>query len=385
MVHFRDCGSIDFIPTDCRQKLWESDSVFSQGDSRIKQFDDRIVYAGDIQTLDVVEVSDSIENLVGTADSANEGTVLKQQIEDRAVYREGELLETTPGLVVTQHSGEGKANQYYLRGVNLDHGTDLRITVDGMLVNERTHAHGQGYADLNFLIPELIKSMGYKKGPYYAEEGDFSSVGSINVNYLDTLERGIAKATVGQEGYQRALLADSNKLGMGNLLFALEYMHNDGPWTNPEDFRKFNGVLRYSRGDAHDYFNITAMAYKSEGNATNQIAQRAVDSGLISRFGSLDPSDGSDTSRYSLSGAWQHTADNSVTKINLYAIANHLDLFSNFTYFLNDPVHGDQFEQSDDRVTTGMNASHTWLTKWGGRELENTVGCSYKMTIFLSV
>jgi hypothetical protein len=331
-------------------------------------------YAGGIQTLDVVEVTDTTENLIGSADSANEGTVLQKQIEARPAYRIGELLEVTPGLIVSQHSGEGKANQYYLRGINLDHGTDLRITVDGMLVNERTHGHGQGYSDLNFMIPELISSIQYRKGPYYASEGDFASAGAVDINYVNTLPQGIASVTIGQDNYERALFADSVKLGPGNLLFAFEGVHNDGPWVNPEDFRKYSGVLRYSVGDALNGFNITAMGYKSLDTATNQIARRAVDEGLISRFGTLDPSDAVDASRYSLSAAWQRTADNSVTKANAYIIGNHLALFSNFTYFLNDPVNGDQFEQSDRRVTTGLNASQTWISRWGGHEVENTVG-----------
>ena len=330
--------------------------------------------AEDVQTLGVVEVTESAENVAGAADSASEGVVPRREVEAQVAYEPGELLETTPGLVVTQHSGEGKANQYFLRGVNLDHGTDLRVTVDGMLVNERSHAHGQGYADLNFLIPELISGIQYKKGPYYADEGDFSSVGAINVGYLDTLERGIAKATIGQDGYRRGLLADSSKLGMGTLLFGLEYVHNDGPWRISENFQKLNGVLRYSLINGQNSVNVTAMAYGSEGNATNQVPRRAVGEGLIGRFGSLNPTDGSDTSRYSLSGAWQHTGDNSVTKGSAYVIASRLDLFSDFTYFLNDPVHGDQFEQSDRRVTEAVNLSHSWLTKWGGREVRNTIG-----------
>lgn len=332
------------------------------------------VFAEDIQTLDVVEVVDSAENVVGTADSANEGTVLKKQLDARTVYRPGGLLEIMPGLIVTQHSGEGKAGQYYLRGFNLDHGTDLRITVDGMLVNQRTHGHGQGWADLNFLIPELVGSMQYKKGPYYAEDGDFASAGATNLNYVNTLKQGIAVATAGQNGYSRALLADSSGIGNGSLLYALEYLHYDGPWTSPEDFLKLNGVLRYSIGSEENGFNITAMAYKSEGNATNQIARRAVDSGLISRFDSLDPSDGAETSRYSLSSSWQRAGGSSVTKANIYMIAHELDLYANVTYFMDDPVNGDQFKQSDRRVMTGFNTSHVWLTNWGGHEAENTIG-----------
>jgi len=197
-----------------------------------------LAFAEDIQTLDVVEVTEDVESMVGTADSANEGIATEEEVQARPYYRIGELLEVTPGLVVTQHSGEGKANQYFLRGVNLDHGTDLRITVDGMLCNEPTNAHGQGYCDLNFMIPELINAIQYRKGPYYAAYGDFSSVGAIDVSYVDTLKQGIAMATVGFDSYERGLLADSVKLGRGNLLGAMEYVHNNGPWTNPADFEK---------------------------------------------------------------------------------------------------------------------------------------------------
>jgi hypothetical protein len=333
-----------------------------------------LAHAGDIQTLDVVEVTDTTENLVGTADSANEGTAPREEVQSIPYYRVGEVLEVTPGLIVTQHSGEGKANQYFLRGVNLDHGTDLRITVDGMLVNERTNAHGQGYSDLNFMIPELIDTIQYRKGPYYAEYGDFSSVGAIDINYIDTLKQGVAKTTVGFDGYERGLLADSIKLGKGNLLGAVEYVHNDGPWTNTADFRKVNGVLRYTLGDAQDKFTFAGMAYTGQGVATNQIAERAVTEDLISRFGTLDPSDFTFTRRYSLSGAWQHTSGNSVTKANLYMIDKTMELYSNFTYFLDDPIHGDQFEQHDRRISSAFNVSHTWTVTWAGHEVENQVG-----------
>ncbi|MGP8004109.1 MAG: TonB-dependent receptor [Smithella sp.] len=328
------------------------------------------IYAGDIQTLDVVEVTDSTEKQTGPEDSATEGSINSEDIQSRPYYRPGELLEGTPGLIVTQHSGEGKANQYFLRGVNLDHGTDLRITVDGMDVNERTNAHGQGYSDLNFMIPELIDDMQYRKGPYYAEYGDFSSVGTIDIHYVDTLKQGIAKTTVGFDGYERELLADSVKLGGGNLLCALEYLHNDGPWNNTADFQKGNAVLRYTTGE----FTFTGMAYASRGVATNQIPERAVDEGLISRWGTIDPSDYTSTERYSLSGAWKHTGADSVTKADMYVIDKMMVLYSNFTYFLDDPVHGDQFEQWDDRITAAFNISHTRIDNWGGHDVENKVG-----------
>ena len=336
------------------------------------------VWAGGEQVLEKVVVIGSSTNLIGVADSANVGTVTKQQLEARTVYRPGELLEATPGLIVSQHSGEGKANQFYLRGFNLDHGTDLRTTVDGMLVNQRSHAHGQGWTDLNFLIPELATGLEYKKGPYYASEGDFSSAGAVSVKYANTLDQGIASVGLGQNGFRRVLLADSPTFGNGRLLYALESMHNDGPFVHPDRFRKVNGVLRYSEGDAANGFNVSAMGYRATWNATDQIPKRAIDAGQLDRFDAIDTSDGGQAHRYSLSGAWRRGDTSSSTQVNAFLIDWKLDLFSNFTYFLDDPLNGDQFSQPDRRRTTGLNASHTWRMAGLGSESENTVGAQFQ-------
>ena len=330
--------------------------------------------ADEEKSLATVTVETSRNSQLGIAGSANEGLVTQQQLEARTVYRPGEILEAVPGLVVSQHSGEGKANQFYLRGFNLDHGTDLRTTVEGMLVNQRSHAHGQGWTDLNFMIPELITRLDYQKGPYYAAEGDFSSAGSANVVYADKLAAGIASIGIGQFGYRRALLADSPEVGNGNLLYALELFKKDGPFTNPDDYRKINGVLRYSEGSSANGFNVTAMAYRGRWNATDQIARRAVDSGQIGRFDALDSTDGGKSQRFSLSGAWNRTTAEGSTSVNAYVLYNKLDLYSNFTYFLDDPVNGDQFNQRDRRTTTGLNMSHTLPTPLLGRESETTIG-----------
>ncbi|HEX8604561.1 MAG TPA: TonB-dependent receptor, partial [Pseudoduganella sp.] len=293
-----------------------------------------------------------------------EGSVTQRQLEARTTYRPGELLEATPGLVVSQHSGEGKANQFYLRGFNLDHGTDLRTTVDGMPVNQRSHAHGQGWTDLNFVIPELAARLDYRKGPYSAQGGDFASAGATDIAYAHRLTSGIANLTVGQNGYGRALLADSVDIeggaNTGSLLYALETLHNDGPFTQGDNYRKVNGVLRYSEGFANNGFSVTAMAYRASWNATDQIPQRAVDSGTLGRFDAIDPTDGGGARRYSLSAAWARTTDEHSIKLSAYAIANRLELFSNFTYFMDDPVNGDQFAQPDRRVTSGFDASYAW-------------------------
>ncbi|GGY73926.1 TonB-dependent receptor [Pseudoduganella plicata] len=324
--------------------------------------------------LQRVLIDASRTSQLGIADSAADGTVTQRQLAARTSYRPGELLEATPGLIVSQHSGEGKANQFYLRGFNLDHGTDLRTTVDDMPVNQRSHGHGQGWTDLNFLIPELAARLDYSKGPYSAANGDFSSAGATAITYANRLPRGAFDVTIGQDGYRRALLADSPAAAGGNLLYALEVLHNDGPFTRGDDYRKLNGVLRYSQGYANNGWHVTAMAYGANWNATDQIPQRAVDAGALGRFDAIDPTDGGSAHRYSISGAWRRTTEDSASKVSAYVIANRLDLFSNFTYFLDDPVHGDQFAQPDRRVTTGFDARHGWHLHAGDVLTSTTVG-----------
>ncbi len=331
------------------------------------------------QQLQEVVIESSRNSQLGIAGAASAGVVTQKQLEARTVYRPGELLEATPGLIVSQHSGEGKANQFYLRGINLDHGTDLRTTVDGMLVNERSHAHGQGWTDLNFLIPELAQRMEYRKGPYYADQGDFASAGAVSVVYANRLPEGIASIGIGQNGFRRTLLADSPKFGNGNLLYAIELFHNDGPFVHGDDYRKANGVLRYSEGNEANGFNVSLMAYKARWNATDQIPQRAIDTGLLnSRFDAIDSSDGGNSHRYSLSTGWQKSTETTTSRFNAYVVGQQLDLYSNFTYFLDDPVNGDQFNQPDRRVTTGINASHTWQMPGLGLNSENTLGVQFQ-------
>jgi hypothetical protein len=297
---------------------------------------------------------------LGLLDSANAGSVSQKELAMRTIYRPGELLEATPGLIASQHSGEGKANQFYLRGFNLDHGTDLATYVDDMPVNQRSHAHGQGWTDLNFLIPELTARLDYRKGPYSAREGDFASAGSASVIYANRLARNVATVSAGQNGYLRTAVAASNELAAGVLTYALEALHNDGPFTHGDDYRKLNGVLRYSRGYANNGWSVTAMAYRGRWHSTDQIPERAVDAGSIGRFDAIDPTDGGEAKRFSLSGVWRSTQADSASKVNAYVIRNQLDLWSNFTYFMIDPVHGDQVAQPDRRVTSGANGAHTW-------------------------
>ena len=324
--------------------------------------------------LDAITVTGHYDNAVGTSDAASQGAVTATLIANRPALRTGELLEFVPGMIVTQHSGDGKANQYFLRGFNLDHGTDFATYVDDVPVNMRTHAHGQGYTDLNFLIPELVGRIDYKKGPYFAEEGDFASAGAAHMGLVNELPQGIASVTGGSNGYMRALLADSFKAADGTLLYGLDFGRNNGPWDKPEEARRYNGVLRYTGGTRADGFNLTAMAYRNTWNSTDQVPLRAVQSGLIDRFGAIDPSDGGSTSRYSLNYAMHKRDADHAFEMNAYAVHSKLDLFSDFTYFQDNPVTGDQFHQSEKRNMVGVNAAQTWFGKMGRFDVQNKIG-----------
>src|SRR5262245_10828766 len=321
-----------------------------------------------------VEVNGRADDMLGIASSASEGATGRNELMMRPILRTGELLETVPGLIVTQHSGEGKANQYFLRGFNLDPGTDFRVTVGGIPVNMPSHGHGQGYADLTFLIPELVDTVQYRKGPYFAEEGDFSAAGAVRIEYIRSLPDLRADVTGGSFGYQRALVAGSARAGGGDLLAAGEFAHDDGPWERPDDFRRANGLVRFSRGDAARGFSVTAQGTEAIWDSTDQVPQRAVEEGLLDRFGAVDPSDGGSSARYALSGELHRGSTKGLSSLDGYLLDSRLELFSNFTYLLDDPINGDQFEQEDRRRVAGLSAARTWFGSWSGRRVESSVG-----------
>ena len=301
------------------------------------------------------------------------GDISQAQIQSEPLLRPAAILENVPGLIVTQHSGEGKANQYFLRAFNLDHGTDLALEVDDMPVNMPTHAHGQGYSDFNFVIPELAADLRYKKGPYYADEGDFATAGTARVGLVNELP-GSAAAEFGENGYRRELFMGSTEFASGMLLGAGEVYHNDGPFDVPDDFNRLNGVVRYFRGDASDYFTLTAMAYSGKWNSTDQVPLRAISEGLIDRFGSLNPTDGGVSTRSSLSFSRLTRSGEDLLQVSAYVIRYKLDLWSTFTYYLRDPINGDQMLQHDDRVVYGSKASKSWFTSFLGAPTTNLIG-----------
>jgi outer membrane receptor protein involved in Fe transport len=330
-------------------------------------------YADDL-ALATVEVKGHYDNGVGTSGAASQGSVTAELIANRPALRPGELLEFVPGVIVTQHSGDGKANQYFLRGFNLDHGTDFATFVDGMPVNMRTHAHGQGYTDLNFLIPELVDRINYKKGPYYADEGDFASAGAAHMALANKLKDNSGSTTIGEHQYLRAVLTGSTPLGGGNLLYGVEQGHNNGPWQNPEAFHKTSAVLRYSQGGSDNQFSVTGMAYKGGWYASSQIPLRAVQSGALDNYGAVDPSEGGQTSRYSLSATLRRRGGDTLLQANAYLVQSSLDLYNNPTYFLDDPVNGDQLRQTEKRRIGGFDAAQTWFSRWGALEVNNKIG-----------
>jgi hypothetical protein len=344
-------------------------------------------------TLQPVIVTGRQESLVGIAGSASEGVVGQDEISERPILRPGEVLETVPGMIITQHAGGGKANQFFLRGYNLDHGTDFSVFIDGAPINLPSHAHGEGYDDLNILIPELVETVDYNKGVYNALVGDFSSAGSASLQYYDRLPANIALTTIGENGYERVLLAMSHTFGEndlwnfngtprvvpdvnpGTLLGAVEWFHNDGPFTPPENFRKLNGFLRYSIGSENNGFSLTFTGYSGAWTGENQLPLRAILRDEITYFGNLNPWDGGDSQRYILSAEWHgHLTDNSTTKAILYAQYYDLNLFSDFTYYLVNPILGDQFEQGDRRVIGGFWLDHKISSAFLGQPMINEFG-----------
>ncbi|MFN6996757.1 MAG: TonB-dependent receptor [Aquincola tertiaricarbonis] len=304
------------------------------------------------------------DNAVGSSDAASQGVIRAELLKSRPALRPGEVLEFVPGVIVTQHSGDGKANQYFLRGFNLDHGTDFATTVNGLPVNMPSHGHGQGYSDLNFLLPELVERVEYRKGPYFARNGDFSSAGSADIAYRRSLDAPFAQVTLGENGYRRGVLGGSTTVASDlTLLAAFEGLHNDGPWRVPEDMKKSNGVLTLSGGSAAQGWSTSLMGYSARWTATDQIPERlvgsTVDGRRFGRFDSLDDSTGGSTERYSLSGEWHRDGAAGRTQLSAYAMAYRLDLNSNFTYALERPDDGDQFKQRDERKVFGLQASHS--------------------------
>jgi opacity protein-like surface antigen/outer membrane receptor protein involved in Fe transport len=310
-----------------------------------------------------------------TPQLASQMTVSGADINARPITRPGEVVEAAPGLAAIDHSDGGKANQYYLRGWNLDHGTDFATFVDDMPINLPSNVHGQGYTDLNWLIPEAINGVEIRKGPYFADVGDFQNAGNLHVSLRDSVDQNIAGVTAGSFGYLRYFALGSTKVdGGGNLLYAGELNTYNGPWTTPDDVRKFSGIVRYSQGTATDGLSVTAAAYTNTWNAADQIPLRAVATGQIGLYGELDPTDGGDSSRFSLSARVAQSDSDGLWKANVSFVRYTLDLYNNFTWDTVDPTNGDQFHQHENRFYTGAGVSRTINGTLAGLPTETVFG-----------
>jgi hypothetical protein len=284
------------------------------------------------------------------------------------------VLEAVPGIVVTQHSGSGKSNQLFARGFNLDHGTDLATSLFGVPLNLPSHGHGQGYTDLNPLIPELVGTVRWRLGPYDVRDGDFASAGAVDIDYVRRLERGFARLEAGSYDHLRSVFADSHDVGGGTLLAALELQHTDGRFDVDQDYEKKNAFVSWST----DSLRIAGFAHAAAWTSTDQIPSRAVQQGALSRFGSLDPTAGGRTDWFGAVAEWTPPRRDGELRVLAYGFHYELDLWSNFTYALNDPTAGDQFEQRDRRATFGGEASRTWQLGNDDLPLELSLGTEFR-------
>jgi hypothetical protein len=327
-----------------------------------------------------VVVTRHYDNAVGTSDAASEGVMEAGLLRNRPAMRPGEILEFIPGVIVTQHSGDGKANQIFLRGFNLDHGTDFATSVNGIPANLPTHAHGQGYADLNFLIPEMVQRVEYRKGPYHAKGGDFSLAGSADVSYRTSFDRPFLDVGVGQRGFRRSVAGGSTAVGAAlTLVAALEAMGHDGPWVVPQGLKRHNGVLTLSGLGDNSTWQVSVMGYQAKWTASDQVPERLLNTPGFSRFGSFDPTAGGNTARHSVSGQWAYTnGQGGVLRAQAYAVRSAMDLYSNFTYALERPEQGDQFRQQDQRTVWGGSLSHAISHGWMERLARSQWGLQWR-------
>jgi hypothetical protein len=261
--------------------------------------------------------------------------------------------------------------------------------MDGVPINEQSNAHGQGYTDLNFMIPELVEDLSYAKGPVNVEAGDFNTAGSANFAYVDKLKASIVSLTMGDFGYQRALAASQLSVLGGNLIYALEISNYDGPWTVPEANKKYNGFLRYSRGPADSKWVLSASVLEASWNATNQVPESAIADGMINEFGALDPTDGGNRRRDAVWTSWTGKGNDTETDLLGYVIVSHMQLWNDFTYDLSGgglgPAAGeptcqncDQFEQEDERTREGATARYKFPFQLGNLQTKNEVGLDFR-------
>ena len=334
-----------------------------------------VVVTGTATFRNIADIPNPAESLVGIASAASQGAITAAQLEARPVMRPGEVLETVPGLIVSQHSGEGKANQYYLRGFNLDHGTDFSTTIAGVPVNTPTGAHAHGYTDISFLIPELVSGVQFKKGPYFADEGDFSAAGAANINYVNRLDAPIVRLSAGNNGWGRVMAARLAGHRGGHPA----RRHRGEPERRPLAAR---GSLREGeRRAAVQPRRSTQRLLRDRHGLLGRLELHRPGGAAGRRQRARFPASGiwtaptaARTSRQSVAADFQRSTGPSSLRATAFVLRNRLNLFSNFTYFLDDPVNGDQFEQAERRTAAGGRVTYRRLGRVFGRHAESALG-----------
>lgn len=350
-AHTNEFGFYTIDKTNINDPLLISALGFKKQTFKVTEAESKIVLAEDIYKLDLVIIQPKISAM---------NVISKIDLQTNPVNSSQEILRKVPGLFIGQHAGGGKAEQIFLRGFDIDHGTDIALAVDGIPVNMVSHAHGQGYADLHFVIPETVDKIDFGKGPYYANKGDFATAGYVGFQTKEKFEKSNISLEVGQFNTLRTIavfnLLEKNK--NQNAYIAIEHILTDGPFDSPQNFKRLNLFGKYTGIFANNSkFSFQLSRFTSKWNASGQIPQRLVDNGTISRFGAVDDTEGGNTSRTNVNfSIIKPISENTFLKANTFYSYYDFELYSNFTFFLEDPINGDQIKQKEQRNIYGFNA-----------------------------
>jgi hypothetical protein len=326
-----------------------------------------------------------VTNTIGAPIAASAGIITQADIMNKPYNRTTEFLEQIPGFVATSETNPVDANTMYLRGFLLDHGTDFAFFIDDVPINLPSNSHAQGFSDMNPVIPELVQYVEFAKGPYYAQVGDFSAVGFLNVHYFDSLPAGIFKIEAGKNDWFRGLVANSGDVGPGVLLYAVEANYYNDYNAVPEHVNKFTTMLRYTIKDECDKITFSVWGYNGQGTIAGVIPQRLTQPGIIVYNANLSPTDFIVRDSLTFNTQWEHDWGNdAVTKANAYAYYFSMSLIENPTGYLNDPVNGDQIDQIDRRWVSGFNLAHSWNSCLFGDTVRNTVGAQLRHDVIPS-
>ena len=372
-AHTNDLGMFSIDKTTIGDLLEISALGYKKLNYKVVDGANNIILEDDIFRLNEIVIQQKLSAM---------NVISKIDLQTTPVNSSQEILRKVPGLFIGQHAGGGKAEQIFLRGFDIDHGTDIAISVDGMPVNMVSHAHGQGYADLHFVIPETVEKIDFGKGAYYADKGDFATAGYVAFQTKEKLDKSSISFEAGQFNTLRtvALFNLLDKQKKQSAYIASEYILTDGPFDSPQNFNRVNLLGKYSAIlDDNSKFSITASRFSSKWDASGQIPQRLVDNGTISRFGAVDDTEGGNTSRTNFNASLKKPIDeNTFMKANAFYSKYEFELYSNFTFFLEDPINGDQIKQKENRSIYGMNTELNRKVKNNNWDVQFQLGLGFR-------